>query len=68
MINNLELKLSNLEDIENMRRFEQFKHFQCLSLQKPSKQYTKLLKNSKKSESINIIKDDGGNDFIDSIF
>ena len=46
IINHLELKLSDLEDIDNMRRFEQFKHFQCLSLQKPSKQYTKLLKNS----------------------
>ena len=30
---------------------------------KPSKQYTKLLKNSKKSESINLIKNDNGQSF-----
>ena len=44
-INHLELRLSQIEDSENLRRFEQSKHFQCLSLERTSKQYTKLLKN-----------------------
>ena len=54
----LEHKISKIEENENTRRLEEFKHFQCMSLERASKQYTKLLKNSKKSESINLIKDD----------
>ena len=59
----IENHLSVIEDEENLRRFENFKHFQCLSLEKPSKQFAKLLKNDKKSQSLNILKDANGNDF-----
>ena len=51
IIQNLELRLMEIEDRENMRALENFKYFNIVNSEKgSSKYYSKLLNNSKKSD------------------
>ena len=47
-IEELENKLSNIEDREIARSFESFKHHQIVNFEKPTRAYSKLIKNSNK--------------------
>ena len=59
----LERQLTILEDKQIIRDFENFKYFNVLNMEKPSKQYSQLLKNSKKGQSLTLVKDLEGNGF-----
>ena len=61
IIQNLELRLMEIEDRENMRALENFKYFNIVNSEKgSSKYYSKLLNNSKKSDVLDKLKDSNG--------
>ena len=63
-IQSLELRLTKLEDIENVRALDNFKYFNIVNSEKgSSKYYSKLLKNSNSSDILDKLKDSNGQNF-----
>ena len=62
-VKDLERELGSIEDKENERILQNSIYFSVMNHEKPSKHTSELLKNNKKSESLNKLKDNNGLDF-----
>ena len=64
-INSIESELSKIEDEKTTRSMQDSKYFHIMNSEKGSKHFSKIVKNSKKNNSIDFLKDESGNEFAD---